>query len=161
MKKHREKDAYTYKIEIVGDIEMFSVVFKDGEGRTHEVSVNREVFASLKRLQLAENRLTYKSELYISHFIEDSDEDISYLAFAPLPCVEDEVFADELANHIAELLTELTDAQRRRFLLYRVDGLTYIQIAIREKCSLFAVYKSIQVANKKIDEAIKKFLEEG
>ena len=161
MRKHREKDVYTYKVEIVGDVEMFSVAFKDGEGRINEVSVSREVFVSLKQLQLIENRLAYKSELYISHYIEDADDDVSYIAFAPLPCVEDEVIEDELADLIVGLLSELTDKQRRRFLLYRIDGLTYKQIARLEKCSLLSAYQSVQVVAKKIERILKKFSEEG
>ena len=162
MKKHREKDSYTYKVEIVDGVEMFKVAFTGGENRTHEVSVSREVFTSLRQLQLAENRQAYKAELYISHYIEDvdNDDDVSYIAFAPMPSVEEEAEASELIDIIAVLIRKLTDRQRRRFLMYRVDGLSYREIAKREKCSLLTVYQSVNEADKKFREIIKNFSED-
>ena len=157
MKKHREKDAYAYKVEILDGVEMFTVEFKDGEGRLHEISVNREVFLSLKQLQLADNRRAYKDEFYVSHFIEDVDDDISYIAFAPLPSVEDEIITKDLADVIAEVISKLTDKQRRRFLMYRLDCLTYKEIAVQERCSKVSVHRSVQIVEKKITEAINKF----
>ena len=162
MRKYRDKDAYTYKAEIIDGREVFTASFVDGQGNSHEVSVNREVFTSLRKLQLAGNRQAYRDELYISHFIEDADdEDLCSIAFAPLPNVEDVVISGELCEIVAGLLFALTDIQRRRFLLYRVDGLTYKQIARRERCSLLSVYKSVGVATKKIEKSLKNFTEEG
>jgi len=160
MKKRREKDPYTYKAEIIGGKEVFTVAFVDGQGNAHEVSVGREVFTSLRRLQLAANRRAYRDEIYISHFIEDADDEgLCSLVFAPLPNVEEMVANVELCEIIAGLILALTDKQRRRFLLYRVDGLTYKQIARQEKCSLFSAYKSVQNVTKKIEEILKNFSE--
>ena len=162
MKKRRDKDPYTYKIELLEGKEMFTVSFVDGQGSTHEVCVNRTVFTSLRQLQLAENRRAYKEELYISHYIEEADDEgLCSIAFAPLPTVEDTVLNIELADIIAGLIVSLTDAQRRRFLMYRVDGLTYKEIAELEECSLRSIYKSVQSVTKKIEKTLKNFSREG
>ena len=162
MRKHREKDLYAYKAEIVGGKEVFTVAFMDGEGNSHDVSVNREVFTSLKQFHLAENRLAYKDEVYISHFIEDADDEgLCSMVFEPLPSVENTVISGELCEAIAGLIMNLTDKQRRRFLLCKVDGLTYKQIARYEKCSLLSAYTSVQDATKRIDEVLKNFSGEG
>jgi DNA-binding CsgD family transcriptional regulator len=57
----------------------------------------------------------------------------------------------ELAH---KALASLTDVQRRRYLLYHVDGLSSWQIAAVEGSNQKTVYESLQAAEKKI----KKFL---
>ena len=57
----------------------------------------------------------------------------------------------EMANRALEILT---DVQRRRYLLYRLDGLTMRQIADMEGVVHSKIQKSIESAEKKI----KKFL---
>ena len=58
----------------------------------------------------------------------------------------------------AELLTVLescTEAQRRRFLLYALDGLTYEQIGTLCGCSKYAVRDSIAAVRKKYQDFFK------
>lgn len=57
-----------------------------------------------------------------------------------------------------ELMTALslcTEAQRRRFLLYALDGLSYEQIARLDGCSKVSVYESIAAVRKKLKEFFK------
>ena len=58
----------------------------------------------------------------------------------------------------AELMAELslcTETQRRRFLLYALDGLSYEQIARLDGCSKVSVYESITAVRKKLKEFFK------
>lgn len=58
----------------------------------------------------------------------------------------------------AELMTALslcTEAQRRRFLLYALDGLSFEQIARLDGCSKYAVRDSVEAARKKFQDFFK------
>lgn len=52
-------------------------------------------------------------------------------------------------------LSLCTEAQRRRFLLYALDGLSYEQIARLDGCSKVSVYESIAAVRKKLKEFFK------
>ena len=65
---------------------------------------------------------------------------------------------DKLRNKLLfEVIANLPDTQRIRFLLYYEMDYTYDQIAKKEGCSKMAVKYSIDAARKKIIEKIKKF----
>ena len=84
---------------------------------------------------------------------------------SPEPTPEDEVIAMseqklELAQKkemAMQALGKLTDVQRRRYLMYHVDGLTSRQIAERESVKHQSVLECLMGAEKKI----KKFLSNG
>ncbi|MCL2400845.1 MAG: sigma-70 region 4 domain-containing protein [Defluviitaleaceae bacterium] len=52
---------------------------------------------------------------------------------------------------IKPALNKLTDVQRRRYLMYHVEGLTILEIAEREGCKYQNVHKSIKEATKKLN----------
>ena len=158
MRKHREKDPYTYKAEIRDGKEYFSVAFKDGQGNQHEISVSREIFFALRQLQNTDNKRAYKDEFYLSHFVENADDDeFSSMTFSPISCVEDAVITSETDAAISELLSTLTDKQERRFLLSALDGKSEDEIAKIENCSRIAVHYSISSAKAKLKKLFKNF----
>jgi len=161
MKKARTRNAYTYQVEEDGGIPRYYVIFTDAFGKKVKTPVEEKFITFLDDLKNEENRQEYRMEKHISHFIEDMDDEyISSILFLPLPGVEETVITEEICEAIARLISSLTRKQRRRFILYRVDKLTYKQIALRENCSLLSVYQSVQEATKKIEAAVKNFLED-
>jgi DNA-directed RNA polymerase specialized sigma24 family protein len=163
MKKYREKDPYKYHATIaVNGRAQFSVSFTDGQGREHEVTVDREVFVSLQQLKREENRQSYKLEYNVSHFIGAEDDDMpSSIAFYPLCETNPETAALAGEKHaiIANLIQSLTVKQRRRFLLRHLDNLNFAEIAKHDHCSTRSAYLSVRKSEKIIADLLKKFLE--
>ena len=91
----------------------------------------------------------------------DEDETVIF----SVPSAEDEVIeqveqAAEYAKRqssAARALDKLTEIQRRRYLMYHVQGLSTWQIAEREGANQKSIHESLQAAEKKI----KKILSEG
>ena len=84
----------------------------------------------------------------------DSREFDEYIAAAEglLPCQytpEDLACQQETLDEIYSVLDTCTQAQRKRFLLYALDGCTYAEIARMHGCSRVAVYQSIEAVRKK------------
>jgi hypothetical protein len=160
LKKFREPDQYSYQVEMIDGVEHFTVSFIDGSGNNHDVSISRKVFESLQELKIEENRQAYLTELYVSHFISDeNDDEVSSMAFYPLPTTEGDITKDEDVCAVSDILESLTDTQRRRLLLNCVDGLSLHEIARQEGCAFFAVYKSVTYAKAQFEKNIKKFFE--
>jgi DNA-directed RNA polymerase specialized sigma24 family protein len=160
LKNIREKDTYSYRVEIVDGKEHITVSFVDGEGQVNEVSISRKLFLSLQKQKQIENSQAYASERYISHYIgSENDDEVSSIAFYPLPAAESTVLQTELMDAMADVLGALSDIQRRRFVLHYVDGISLREIARFENRSFFAVRKSVTAAKALFEEKIKKFIE--
>lgn len=65
---------------------------------------------------------------------------------------EEWVCRRETRNELFSVLESCTSTQRRRFLLYALDGLTYEQIARLDGCSKYAVRDSVEAARKKFQD---------
>ena len=69
--------------------------------------------------------------------------------------VEDAVYESLQTQALREGIRRLPEIQKRRLQMYFFDGLTYEEIAERERCSYQAVQKSVSAALKKIREFLK------
>ena len=61
----------------------------------------------------------------------------------------------ETLHELMAVLDTCTEAQRRRFLLYALDGLSYEQIARLDGCSKYTVRDSVEAARKKFQDFFK------
>lgn len=68
---------------------------------------------------------------------------------------EEQVCRKETRDELLSVLDSCTEAQRRRFLLYALEGLSYEQIARLESCSKYAVRDSVEAARKKFQDFFK------
>ena len=57
--------------------------------------------------------------------------------------------ADHKTENLMAVLETCTEAQRRRFLLYALDGLSLAEIGVLCGCSKVAVYQSVEAVRKK------------
>ena len=62
---------------------------------------------------------------------------------------EDYLCRKETLDELMAVLDTCTEAQRRRFLLYALDGLTLAEIGTVCGCSKVAVYQSVEAVRKK------------
>ena len=62
--------------------------------------------------------------------------------------IEEYLCRKETLDELLSVLDSCTEAQRRRFLLYALDGLSYAEIAALCGCSKYAVRDSIMAVRK-------------
>lgn len=124
-------------------------------GQALSVEVTVEVYEYLDRADHKEENLAHEKR---RHW--DGREFDEYIAFTEGVGVysetpEEYLCRKETLDELLAVLDSCTEAQRHRFLLYALDGLTYEQIGRICGCSKVAVFNSIEAVRKKL----KKFLE--
>ena len=125
----------------------------DGQALSVEVTV--EVYEYLDRADHKEENLAHEKR---RHW--DSREFDEYIVLTEgrscyYQTPEQWVCRKETMLEIKAALALCTEAQRRRFLLYALDGLSYEQIARLDGCSKYTVRDSVEAARKKFQDFFK------
>jgi RNA polymerase sigma factor (sigma-70 family) len=149
-------NPYTLRVDIDTGILHYYVSFKDGQALIREVEVSRPVYLEFCRFVKHERNLRRWDERHTEQSIL-TDETLYKRAFHPPKGVEETVFDNERDERLQQIITELPEVQRRRFILYHEFGLTYEQIAEMEGCKKQSVCDSVLLAEKKIREMLKNF----
>ena len=123
-------------------------------GQALSVEVSVEVYKCLDRADHKEENLAHEKRRHWD--IREFDE---YIAAAEGRGYQEtpEQYVCRMETH-AELMAALslcTEAQRRRFLLYALDGLSFEQIARLDGCSKAAIQDSIEAVRKKFRKLFK------
>ena len=71
------------------------------------------------------------------------------LSPVPLPAASFRLCRMETLHELMAVLDTCTEAQRRRFLLYALEGLSLAEIGVLCGCSKVAVYQSVEAVRKK------------
>ena len=149
-------NTYMLRTEIVAGITRYYISFEDSEDIRRETEVSRPVYLEFLRFVRIERNLRRWDERHIERS-ELSEETLRKRAFNPQKSVEEITFDSQRNELLCRAVQELTEIQRRRFVLYHEFGLTYEQIANMEGRGLSSVYVSVQGAMAKIREKIKHF----
>ena len=142
-------NQYTLRKEIVGGFTHYYISFTDDQGETHDTQVTRTVFAAYLRFEKDERNLRRWDERYREQF-DLTETTLHRRALHSSGSVEDMVIAAEQDELLRQAIAELPEVQRRRFLMYYEEGMTYEEIAEREGCIFQAVAKSVKSAKSKI-----------
>ena len=124
-------------------------------GQILSVEVTVEVYEYLDRADHKAENLSHEQR---RHW--DGREFDEYIAFTEGVGVysetpEEYLCRKETLHELLLVLESCTETQRRRFLLYALDGLTYGQIGRICGCSKVAVFNSIEAVRKKIKNFLK------
>jgi RNA polymerase sigma-70 factor (ECF subfamily) len=124
---------YFCRVEERGGRSHYYISFSDGQAVLQEIEVSQELYLEFEGFQKADKKQQNFHERHIARH-ELSDEHINGRT-VHTPKNVDEIIADEeRAKTLYEAIAELPRIQRRRFVLYHMDGLTYEQIANIEGC---------------------------
>lgn len=139
-----EKEIHYYIIYIV-------------EGRrSTKIEISEAVYQEYKNSELRQKSQENIFDRHIEH-LDLTEVQLQKRAIHEETDLENKVI-DKLRNKLLfEVIANLPDTQRIRFLLYYEMDYTYDQIAKKEGCSKMAVKYSIDAARKKIIKKIKKF----
>ncbi|MGN8258025.1 RNA polymerase sigma factor [Pseudomonas sp. SMSB3] len=77
--------------------------------------------------------------------VDDVPEEVLHNVAAPLGSSEDAAHAEQLLKHLSVSLNQLTERQRRIFMLSRVHGASYQEIAEQLKVSPSTVQKELKL----------------
>lgn len=118
-------------------------------GQALSVEVSVEVYEYLDEADHKEENLAHEKRRHWDG--REFDEYIAAtegrLPYRETP--EEQVCRMETLDELFSVLESCTEAQRQRFLLYALDGLTYEQIGRLCNCSKVAVHFSIEAVRKK------------
>jgi len=153
-------NPYTLRTEIIEGITHYYVCFTDGQAIPRETEVSRPVYVEFCRFVKRERNLRRSDERHIEQS-ELTDETLYARAFCPPKSVEEAAFDSLRDERLRQAIAELSEIQRRRFVLYHEFGLTYEQIAEMEGCSKVSAFRSVSRAEEKIKEGLKNFKNQG
>ena len=153
---NNNKPAYTVRTGETDGALHYYAAFTDGDGLSQEVEVSREVYLALDDCRKHEKRQVHFIERHVER-AELSEEQLQERMIRLLPTLELSMENREQAVHLYAAIESLPEIQRRRFLLYHEDGLTYQQIATQEGCTIMPIQRSIAGAEEKIRKKIKNF----
>ena len=149
----RRKDKYNpYTLSLV-DVKCY-LSFKDGQGFPHKLELDVKLYALFDRFELDDLSFLNEQERHLDQ-TELSEALLSRRVPENQATVEDAVYESLQTQALREGIRRLPEIQKRRLQMYFFDGLTYEEIAERERCSYQAVQKSVSAALKKIREFLK------
>lgn len=119
-------------------------------GQALSVEVTVEVYEYLDRADHKTENLAHEQRRHWDG--REFDEYIAFTegvgAYSETP--EDYLCRKETLHELLAVLDGCTEAQRRRFLLYALDGLSYAEIVALCGCSKTSVFESIEAVGKKM-----------
>ncbi len=143
-----------------------AIIYKDAMGNITRLT--RDDFAS------EEEFLKFKKMSDENYRITENDEQKHNRRTLPLSAISEKATAAPSIEEILEekqeklrkakiknllknsILKDLTEAQKRRLLMYYIDGLSEEEIAAKENVSHQAVSKSLQAAKKILEKILRK-----
>ncbi|MCL1883099.1 MAG: hypothetical protein FWF81_05015 [Defluviitaleaceae bacterium] len=151
---YQEEQSYTLRME--RDAEgnrKYYLLFRDGQARNHKTEVPRKLYGEILLIIRKERNLCRKNERWLTKF-ELTEEEIHAQAVYRPKDLPEILEAPARTKRLEQTIAELSEIQRRRFILYREHGLTLERIAEIEGCTKMPVKRSIDRAEEKIREKL-------
>ena len=144
----RRKDKYN-PYTIYEKEGKYYITFKDSQGQRNCLEVDKELYEAFNDFELED--LSYLN-VWDRH-LEQSEVRESTLnerAVESPETVEEIVFRNIQKEKVHKAIEQLPEVQKRRVEMYFLEGMTYEEIAVKEKCKHPAVVKSVKVALEKM-----------
>lgn len=149
-------DNYSLYTKEENGVCRYYIELRDTDNQKVTLEVGQTVYQAFLESKQLERRFTNAYSRHMVH-TEFNEEVLYNRLFAGSDDTADAVIRREQLAEFHLLLNELTQTQRRRLLLYHLDGFTYEEIAEMEGCTVMPVKRSIDRAKEKI----KKLLNRG
>lgn len=144
-----------HKMKIINEKKCYFISYKDNINM-HEIQLTETDYKSFNsfKSQSIKHKNIYSK--YIEHF-EQTNENLQKRVVNKPERIEEILYKRELKKEIIKALKSLKIIQRKRFIMYYLEDMTYEEIAIIEKCSKQAVKYSIDIAKKHLKEKLNEF----
>ncbi len=150
------ENLYTLRTVTAEGFTRYYVSFTDGQAIRRETEVSRAVYLEFLRFVQIERSLRHWDERH-REYTELTDETLHSRAVNKPKSLEESFFDGLRDEQLWFAIEELTEIQRRRFILHYEFGLTYGQIAVVEGCSRQSATRSITRAKETIRQQLKFF----
>ena len=150
-KRRKDKDN-PYEIFTVGietDNPHFYISFTDGQGVKVCMEIEKKLYELFDKYELED--LSFLNEQDRHYYLRsDNDESFEERCADESESVEDAVITEMRNEALRKAIAGLPEVQRRRLLLYYFEGMSYEEIAQKEKCTVMPIKRSIDRAKEKI-----------
>jgi RNA polymerase sigma-70 factor (ECF subfamily) len=140
---------YALRTEAAEGITRYFVSFKDGQAIQRETEVSEAVYLMFCQFVKTERNLRRWDERH-TEYSELTDETLNDHARHTPKGVDEAAIEAERNETLYRAIAELPEIQRRRFLLYCDEGMTYAAIGRLEGCSAMSIKDSVDRARAKI-----------
>lgn len=118
-------------------------------GQDVSVNVSAEVFEFLDRANHKQENLSHEKRRHWDSREFDEYIVLNESSHSHYQTPEERYCHKETLEEIMRILNKCSDTQRRRFLLYSLDGLSFSEIGKHENCSRYSVRDSIEAVKEK------------
>lgn len=149
-KRRKDKDN-PYEIFTVGietDNPHFYISFTDGQGVKVCMEIEKKLYELFNKYELED--LSFLNEQDRHYLRLDGDDCFEDRTADESESVEDAVITEMRNEALRKAIAGLPEVQRRRLLLYYFEGMSYEEIAQKEKCTIMPIKRSIDRAKEKI-----------
>ena len=150
----RRKDKYN-PYSIYEEKGKYYITFKDGQGQRNCFEVDRELYDAFNDFELEDLSYLNIWDRHLEHS-EVWETSLNERAVEVPETVEEIVLRNIQNEKVHRAIEQLPEVQKRRIRMYFFEGMTYEEIAVKEKCKHPAVVKSVKAAL----ENLKNILEE-
>lgn len=151
------KRSYWLRKIVTAERTSYHIGFRDWQGKIQELNVPYDFYMAFRRLELDERKLENWDYRH-REFSEIYDETLNRRVLKPSKDVDALIIEKEQAELLYKSIADLSETQRRRFLLYYEYDYNYSEIGAMEHCNSTAVYQSIVRAKEKIKTQMKNYL---
>ena len=132
-------NPYTLRTKTIEGDTKYYVSFTDGQNINREVEVSQPVYSEFLRFVKTERNLKRWTERYIEHSCLTC-ETLFKRALHPQKSAEETVLEKIRNERVRQAINNLTEIQKRRFILYYEFNMTYEEIAEIEGRSPIPVF---------------------
>ena len=129
------------------------MIFKDSKNIVKKIKVNGDIFEEFNKYELDDISQMHKFERHIEHF-ELTEETLYFKTLKKETDILDLIIKEEQLKRLYNAISNLSNLQKKRIILYYFLENTLDEIARQENCSIHSVFVSIERAKDKI----KKFM---
>jgi len=147
---------YTLWTKNIAGVTRYYISFKDGQGERQKTEVEKSVYDTFLQFEKKERNLRRSDERHIEQ-LDLSEIEIYNRAVHVPKSLEEWAIDAERNERLWLAIADLPEVQRRRFVMYHEDGLSFEEIGEREGCSGRAAQYSVRLAKEKIRERMKNF----
>lgn len=152
-KQPKRRKFYDNPYTLLTENNTYYVIFKDSKNIVKKIKVNGDIFEEFNKYELDDISQMHKFERHIEHF-ELTEETLYFKTLKKGTDILDLIIKEEQLKRLYNAISNLSNLQKKRIILYYFLENTLDEIARQENCSIHSVFVSIERAKDKI----KKFM---
>lgn len=133
----------------------YFVMFKDGERKTQLIQIDKTIYEAMNRFELDDISIMNEYDNHIEHSEVFETTLSKRILYKPLE-VDEIVENDFASRELKKAISQLSDTQKRRIILYYFENKTVEEIAVMEKTTHQAISKTIRKGIKDLRKILKK-----